>query len=58
MEKYVTVVVDHESVAIYTKLKRAMDVNQISNIQNNLEYLVSWDHFLYFLNRDICTYYA
>jgi hypothetical protein len=31
MEKYVTVVVDHESVPIYTKLKRAMDVNP--NIQ-------------------------
>jgi len=58
MEKYVAVVVDHESIAIHTKLKRAMDVNQISDIQNNPQYLVSRDHFLYFLNRDICTHYA
>jgi hypothetical protein len=59
MEKYVAVVVDHESIAIHTKLKNINAVNQILDLhKNNLDYLVSRDHFLYFLDRDICTYYA
>jgi hypothetical protein len=36
MEKYVAVVVDHESIAIHTKLKQFNDVIQIQNLKEIL----------------------